>query len=203
MGAILEVGKLIIKLIILLVLAAAVYVLAASSTIMSKKLQTAPVKSSLGVAEANKENIMKIFSPVFKEGEAIPVQYTCDGGDFNPALEISGAPQGTESLALLMDDPDSPSGNFVHWIIWNIRAEETLIQENAKPEGAAEGVNGFGRVGYGGPCPHSGTHRYFFRLYALDKMLDLTPGADAAALKQAMEGHVLAEVELMGRYTRR
>lgn len=202
MKEIIAISKLLIKLIFLLILAAAVYTFAASSSILSKRSQAAPAGSSLVAAEANKENIMKISSPIFKEGEAIPLKYTCDGDDFNPALEISGMPQGTESLALLMDDPDSPSGNFVHWIVWNIRAEEAAIKENATPESAAEGVNGFGRVGYGGPCPHSGTHRYFFRLYALDNMLDLLPGANAAALKQAMEGHVLAEAELMGRYMR-
>ncbi|MBI5045637.1 MAG: YbhB/YbcL family Raf kinase inhibitor-like protein [Candidatus Niyogibacteria bacterium] len=146
---------------------------------------------------------MKISSPIFEEGAAIPEKYTCDGDDASPALEISGVPAGTQSLALLMDDPDSPSGNFVHWTIWNIRANETEIKENTKPEGAVEGVNSFGNIGYGGPCPHAGTHRYFFRLYALDKTLDLSSGADVVALKQSMEGHVLAEAKLMGNYTRR
>lgn len=174
------------KLIFLLALATAIYVLAISSSIM-----------------VNKENIMKIFSTTFKEGEAIPLKYTCDGDDVNPILNISGTPKETKSFALLMDDPDSPSGNFTHWIIWNIQPSETEIKENGKLEGTVEGVNGFGNIGYGGPCPHSGTHRYFFRLYALDQMLDLSSGADVAMLKQAIEGHVLAEAELMGNYSRR
>ncbi|MEK7647070.1 MAG: YbhB/YbcL family Raf kinase inhibitor-like protein [Patescibacteria group bacterium] len=203
MKEIIIISKLLIKLIFLLALAAAVYVLAASSSIISKRSQTAPIEQSSGAVGVNQENFMKIFSPSFEDGAAIPAQYTCDGDDSSPALKISDVPPEAKSLALLMDDPDSPSGNFAHWVMWNIRPDEKEIKENGKPENIVEGINSFGNTGYRGPCPRSGEHRYFFRLYALDMMLDLSSGAGALELKQAMQGHVLTEAEAMGRYIRR
>jgi len=151
---------------------------------------------------------MKLISSAFKEGEMIPSKYTCDGPDVSPPLEWSDAPAGTKSFALISDDPDAPVGTWVHWVIFNIPANEHKLEENVpKTEvlknGARQGKNDFGRLGYGGPCPPGGTHRYFFKLYALDRELDLRPGATKRDLLKAMEGHVLAEAYLMGKYKRR
>ena len=146
---------------------------------------------------------MIISTPAFKNGENIPSKYTCDGENINPPLEISGVPTGTKSLVLIMDDPDSPSGTWLHWSVWNISPQTTEIPENSVPAGAKEGLTSFGEIGYGGPCPHSGKHRYFFRLYALDSKLDLPQGASRTELEQAMAGHILAEAELMGLYERK
>jgi len=148
-----------------------------------------------------------LVSAAFAGGGEIPVVYTCDGEDLSPPLEWGAAPDGTASYALVCEDPDAPVGNWVHWVAYNIPAGTTSLPEgagNAEPaeHGMTGGTNSWGRTGYGGPCPPSGTHRYFFRLYALDTFLELDPGADAEALREAMEGHVLAETELMGRYSR-
>ena len=146
---------------------------------------------------------MRIESPAFGEGEPIPPRYTADGEDVSPPLRIEGVPEGTRTLALVVDDPDAPMGTWVHWVVWNVPADATAFPEGGVPEGAVEGVNSWGRRGWGGPSPPSGTHRYFFRLYALDTRLDLPPTADRRALEAAMRGHVLAEAVTMGRYTRR
>ncbi len=145
---------------------------------------------------------MIISTPIFKNGGNIPPKYTCDGENVNPPLEISDVPAGARSLVLIMDDPDSPGGAWLHWSVWNIDPKTTEIMENSAPAGAVEGATGFGRTGYGGPCPRSGEHRYFFRLYALDSKLNLPAGARRPELEQAMAGHVLAEAELTGRYRR-
>jgi len=145
---------------------------------------------------------MELCSSAFDQGAMIPSRYTCDGADVSPPLTISDVPEGTVSLALVMDDPDAPGGTFDHWLVWNIPAGTTRIPEGAEPEGV-QGRTGFGRLGYGGPCPPSGTHRYRFKLYALDRTLDLPEGSGKSALESAMEGHVLAEALLEGRYSRR
>jgi hypothetical protein len=145
---------------------------------------------------------MKIESPVFENQEEIPSKYTCDGQDINPPLEFSEIPERTKSLALIMDDPDAPMGTWVHWILWNISPERREISENSLPPGAIEGKNSWGRIGYGGPCPPSGSHRYFFKLYALDTQLELSSQADKAELEKAMEGHILEKAELIGLYSR-
>lgn len=150
---------------------------------------------------------MQITSTVFKEGGMIPPRYTCDGQDISPPLEWKEAPPGTKSLALIADDPDAPMGTWVHWVIYNIPPNATRLEENIKPEkeskdGMRQGKNDWPRIGYGGPCPPSGTHRYYFKLYALDAMLDLGPGATKADLLQAMKGHILRESRLMGKYKR-
>lgn len=145
---------------------------------------------------------MVILTPAFKNGENIPSKYTCDGDNVNPRLEISDVPAEAKSLILIMDDPDSPSGTWLHWSVWNIDPKTTEIPENSVPQGAVEGMTGFGETGYGGPCPHSGEHRYFFRLYALDSKLDLPAGASRPELERAMDGHILAGAELMGLYRR-
>ena len=141
---------------------------------------------------------IKINSPAFENGKPIPVKFTADGDDISPILEWSPGPRGTVSYALIMDDPDAPRGTWVHWIAWNIT--DTRIKEDSRS--LTEGRNSWNRVGYGGPAPPSGTHRYFFRIYALDTMLDLPDSTDVNALKKAMRGHVLAQGELMGTYSR-
>jgi Raf kinase inhibitor-like YbhB/YbcL family protein len=148
-----------------------------------------------------------LSSNAFIQEAAIPTRYSCDGENISPPLEWGDPPQGTESFALILDDPDAPGGTWVHWILYNIPAEvralpEAIPPEEELPDGSRHGENSFGRLDYGGPCPPSGTHRYFFKLYALDVTLDLEPGVDKKTLLQAMEGHVLAEAELMGTYPR-
>jgi Raf kinase inhibitor-like YbhB/YbcL family protein len=138
----------------------------------------------------------------------IPVRFTCDGEDRSPELAWSGAPVGTETFALVVDDPDAPGGDWVHWVLFDLPAESTGLPEGVPasehPEpGGVHGKNSWGRLGYGGPCPPSGTHRYFFRLYALDRRLALRAGATKAEVLAAAEGHVLDRAELMGRYSRK
>ncbi len=145
---------------------------------------------------------MEIKTKAFKNGGKIPSEYTCDGRDVWPDLEISGVPEEAESLALAMDDPDSPSGVWDHWVVWNIPADTKIIKSGELPPRAAEGINTWGRNGYGGPCPGSGEHRYFFKLYALDSVFNLSSSAHKTDLEKAMDGHVLAKAELSGRYQR-
>lgn len=144
---------------------------------------------------------MKISSSAFADGKSIPSKYTCDGADTSPPLSIEGVPPGAKSLALIMDDPDAPGGTFDHWIVWNIDPKTTAIAEGQSPKGIA-GRNGFGKDGYGGPCPPSGEHRYYFKLYALDMTLNLPPSSKKADLEKAMKGHTLADAQMMGRYRR-
>jgi Raf kinase inhibitor-like YbhB/YbcL family protein len=144
-----------------------------------------------------------ITSPAFKTGDFIPAKFTCDGEDVNPSLVIGNVPPETKSLALIMDDPDAPSGMWVHWVLWNIDPKTTEISEDSVPAGAKLGVNDFRQTPYGGPCPPSGTHRYFFKLYALDAKLELSASTNKAALEKAMKGHILVKTELMGRYKRK
>lgn len=149
-----------------------------------------------------KEMLMKIESPVFDHKKEIPSKYTCDGEDINPPLTFKNIPQNTKSLTLIVDDPDAPKGIWTHWLLWNINSETKEIRENVLPHGAIQGKQSWGKAGYGGPCPPSGTHRYSFKLYALDTKLDLPPEADKAQLERAMEGHILANAELIGLYSR-
>lgn len=146
---------------------------------------------------------LALTSPAFRQGEAIPSRYAKDGEDVNPALVISGAPRGTSAFALIVDDPDAPSGTWVHWVVWNIPPDTSEIAAGQLPDGAVEGRNSWNDNVYGGPSPPSGTHRYFFRLFALDTALHLSPRAGAGDLRRAMKGHVLAEAELMGTYRHR
>ena len=149
-----------------------------------------------------------VTSPVFQEAGMIPSKYTCDGENVSPQLKWEGIPEGTKSLALINDDPDAPMGTWVHWVMWNIPADLRGLPENIPPEkelpnGSKQGLNDFKRHGYGGPCPPSGTHRYYFKIYALDSELDLANTATKKDLLNAMEGHILAECQLMGKYERR
>jgi Raf kinase inhibitor-like YbhB/YbcL family protein len=150
---------------------------------------------------------MEIKSSAFGSGEMIPAKYTCDGADFSPQLEWSGSPAGTRSFALICDDPDAPMGTWVHWVIYDIPPTATMLAEGITrekdlPGGGTQGINDFRKIGYGGPCPPGGTHRYFFKLYALDAMLGLKPGITKDQLLTAMRGHILGEAQLMGTYKR-
>ena len=145
---------------------------------------------------------LQISSVEFDHNGKIPGKFTCDGQDVNPELRISGAPADTRSLALIMDDPDAPVGVWDHWVMWNIKPTET-IKENSVPDGAVQGRNGWGRNEYGGPCPPSGEHRYFFKVYALGETLNLPPSSDKKALEKAIKGKILAQGELIGKYSRK
>ena len=150
---------------------------------------------------------IQVTSPVFEEGGEIPRKYTCDDLDVSPPLEWTDVPEGTKTIVIVCDDPDAPMKTWVHWVIFNIPGDVTRLPENVPPEkelanGARQGMNDFHKVGYGGPCPPSGTHRYFFKIYALDSTLDLPAGISKSHLMIAIEGHVLSESHLMGTYTR-
>lgn len=150
---------------------------------------------------------IQITSSAFEEGKFIPSKYTCDGADVSPPLKWSNAPQNTKTFALICDDPDAPVGTWVHWVLYNIPATITELPEGVPSDktlsnGAIHGINDFKKYGYGGPCPPSGTHRYYFKIYALDTELKLAPGAKKSDVEKAMEGHILAKGELMGRYKR-
>lgn len=156
---------------------------------------------------SEKEMIMKIESAAFTEGEMIPSKYTCDGEDVSPPLVWSIIPDGTKSFVLIADDPDAPMGTWVHWVLYDLPGDATSLPENLPSSkelknGAKQGTSDFGNIGYGGPCPPGGTHRYFFKLYALDSKLNLEPGLTKAQLLKAMDGHILAQGELMGKYKR-
>ena len=158
--------------------------------------------------EKGKKMDIEVTSPAFAEGELMPATYTADGEDISPPLEWTGVPEGAKSIALINDDPDAPVGTWVHWVLYNIPPDVTSLEENMPPDetlanGARQGTTDFGRIGYGGPAPPSGTHRYFFKVYALDTMLDLPTGATKRQVGDAMQGHVLAEGQLMGKYSRR
>lgn len=144
---------------------------------------------------------MKLTSPAFAHNGAIPSEYTCDGDDLSLPLIISDAPSNTKSLALIMDDPDAPVGTWDHWIVFNITPSTKEIPQGTEPNGIA-GRNSWGKTGYGGPCPPSETHRYFFKLYALDTILNLPEGSTKKDIEKAMQGHIIAQAQLMGTYKR-
>lgn len=145
---------------------------------------------------------MTISSPAFKANQSIPAKYTCDGDGVNPPLQFSGVPAQAKSLALIVDDPDAPSGDWTHWLVWNINPETAGIAEGSTPREATEGTTSFGSTGYGGPCPPSGQHHYRFTLYALDSKLDLPTRTTGDGLKQAMQGHIVGQAEVIGVYGR-
>jgi Raf kinase inhibitor-like YbhB/YbcL family protein len=145
---------------------------------------------------------MKITSSAFHEGANIPSKFTCDGSDTSPPLQIEGVPSGAKSLVLIVDDPDAPSGLFTHWLVWNIPPQTGSIAEGNAPQGV-QGANDFGKSGYRGPCPPPGTHRYSFKIFALDRELELRSGAKRSQVDAAMKGHVIAQGELVGRYAKR
>ncbi|MCX7120433.1 MAG: YbhB/YbcL family Raf kinase inhibitor-like protein [Gammaproteobacteria bacterium] len=147
---------------------------------------------------------MKLTSNAFLNGELIPRQYTCDGSDLSPQLHWNGAPENTRSFVLIVDDPDAPMGNWDHWLLFNIPSNVNQLKENIAelPSGTNEGKNSWEKTGYGGPCPPSNIHRYFFKLYALDNLLPLKNGVTKEEIIKAMQGHILAHAELLGRYER-
>ena len=151
---------------------------------------------------------IKVTSTAFSHEGLIPSKYTCDGADVSPPLQWQGIPKGTKSIALISDDPDAPVGTWVHWVLFNLPPDAASLDENVPrqetlPNGARQGKNDFGKIGYGGPCPPSGTHRYFFKICALDTLLDLPPGSKKSDLLKAMEGHILGRGQLMGKYKRK
>ncbi len=150
---------------------------------------------------------MHLQSPAFLTGNTIGFQYTCDGDNFSPPLSWDTPPDDTVSFALIVEDPDALQKTFTHWVVYNLPTTigylpEGVANKATLPDGGVQGTNDFGQLGFGGPCPPSSTHRYFFKLHALDRMLDLAPGASKAEVMAAMEGHILESVELMGRYAR-
>jgi hypothetical protein len=159
-------------------------------------------------AQGGRTMALVISSPSFSAGADIPRKHSCDGADISPQLTWSGAPAGTRSFALIADDPDAPVGNWTHWVLYDLPATATGLLENVSkveepPAGGRQGRNDFRKIGYGGPCPPPGKpHRYFFKLYALDRPLELKAGASQKEVEQAMKGHVLAQAELMGKYGR-
>ena len=162
-----------------------------------------------GVTNSNegrgREMNIKLNSTAFQPDGMIPAKYTCDGANVSPPLEWSGVPEATKSLALICDDPDAPGKTWVHWVVFNQPASKTSLPENVPPQetiagGGKQGTNDFKKIGYGGPCPPSGTHRYFFKIYALDTELKLDSKTTKDQLSQAMKDHLLAQGELIGRY---
>jgi Raf kinase inhibitor-like YbhB/YbcL family protein len=150
----------------------------------------------------SKVEALKISSPAFENGGKIPKEYTCDGKNVNPPLKIDNAPLNVKSFALVFDDIDAPRGTYVHWIVWNIDPGLKEMRENSVPEGAVQGVNDFKKRNYGGPCPPGRAHRYVFKIYALDTLLDLNPNGSKKDLEKAMEDHIISRAQLTGLYKR-
>ncbi|HVU60001.1 MAG TPA: YbhB/YbcL family Raf kinase inhibitor-like protein [Candidatus Saccharimonadales bacterium] len=144
---------------------------------------------------------LQLTSPVFADGDIIPKKYTCKGINVSPPLEVHHVPAEAASLALILHDPDAPSGDFLHWSIWNLGTDIVSLSEDEVPDGARQGTNDFGKVAYGGPCPPSGTHRYIFELYALDAELAVDDGADREELMEAIDTHIVAQATLTGTVT--
>jgi hypothetical protein len=149
------------------------------------------------------EGKIKITSSGFQEGGTIPEKFSKNGQNVSPGLRVEGVPADAKSLALIVDDPDAPVGLFTHWLIWNLDPKTTEIAEGSAPSGAVPGRNDFGDIGYGGPQPPSGTHRYYFKIFALNSPLVLKPGAKRKDVDAAMKGHVIAQGQVMGRYSKK
>lgn len=145
---------------------------------------------------------LELTSNAFTNGQSIPAKYSCTGRNISPALTWTEPPVGTQSFALIVDDPDAPTGTWVHWVLFNIPAEARSLQENTDTGAMSFGKNSWGDLGYGGPCPPSGTHRYYFKLYAIDSTINLLPGATKEQVLQEMQGHILAQGELMGTFSK-
>lgn len=145
---------------------------------------------------------MKLTSPAFTHNEVIPSKYTCDGENINPPFLIEGVPDGAKELVFILDDPDSQAGTWLHWTMWGISPDTKEIGEDSIPSGAKEGLSSFGHIGYGGPCPVSGTHRYSFRIYALDKVMDLQEGSALDELEKEINTSVIDRAEIIGLYGR-
>jgi Raf kinase inhibitor-like YbhB/YbcL family protein len=151
---------------------------------------------------------IELISRSFGEGESIPSKFTCDGANVSPQLSWNCSVEGVKTFVLIVEDPDAPSGNFTHWLVYNIPADVNLLMENSTPtknvrDEVLMGTNDFGRIGYGGPCPPSGTHHYYFRMYGLNTAVHLDSGATKREVLKKMEGHIIARAELMGTYQRK
>jgi Raf kinase inhibitor-like YbhB/YbcL family protein len=182
-----------------LVIALVILAVGAGILIMTQRTALAPATPTKSVGS----NGMEIRSTAFNNNEAIPGRYSCQGEKINPPLTFSGVPQGTASLALVVDDPDAPNGTFDHWVMWNLPSSLSEIPENWELEpGVSVGANGVGDSKWTAPCPPSGTHHYHFKLYALDRKLDLAEGSSKGDLEKAMEGHIVAQTELVGTYAK-
>lgn len=189
---------LIVILLVGVILGTGVYFWSRKNQLKDTPKASSPPTSQLTINPKN----MKITSSAFGNGENIPVKYTCDGEKINPPLQISEVPSEAKSLTLTVEDPDAPSGTYIHWTVWNIKPAASEIPENSVPQGAVQGTTSAGKPGFVGPCPPTGTHRYDFRLYALDTELELDSSAKIDGLKKAMEGHIIDNAELLGKYTR-
>ena len=167
-----------------------------------------PIEDETSIEEEIIMETLSIYSDVFEDGATLSSAYTCDGDDISPAISWEEVPAGTQSIALVMDDPDAPGRTFVHWVIYNIPASRSglpsgVAKNNTLDDGSLQGKNDFGKIGYGGPCPPSGKpHRYVFKVYALDTEPDLKSGATKSQLEAAMKGHILAQGEMVGTYGR-
>ena len=169
-----------------------------------QKAITGAAVASLLVAIASfaaGEAKMKVTSSAFEQGGNMPAKFTCDGSDTSPPLQITGIPPNAKTLVLIADDPDAPNGLFTHWLVWNIRPQTNSIAEGSAPKGV-QGANDFGKTGYRGPCP-TGIHRYSFKIFALDRELDLRTGVKRSQVDVAMKGHIIAQGELVGHYARK
>lgn len=181
-----------------------------STTITPDRVLTdQPATAAPELPETEATMSLEITSDVFVNGQAIPAKYACTGRNISPPLAWNDPPPGTQSFALIMDDPDAPMGTWVHWVLYNISADARGLPEdlpvtgkNIDPEAIFVGKNSSGKIGYDGPCPPSGMHRYYFRLYALDSLISLLPGATKEQVLKEMDGHILAQGELMGTFSK-
>jgi Raf kinase inhibitor-like YbhB/YbcL family protein len=197
-----KIGKyhVIMKLLITIIFIILVFSIGCNAENKDMTNQEEIIDKGTPVQEVEVKN-MKLTSPAFEHNKDIPSEYSCDGSDTSPELIIGDIPENAKSLVLINDDPDAPVGTWDHWIIFNISPTTTKIDKGKEPVGTP-GKNSWGKTGYGGPCPPSGTHRYFFKLYALDIKLDLQEGASKAEIEKAMQGHILEQTELIGLYKR-
>ena len=186
--------KLVIILIILVLIGGGIFLY------FSKNLQRS--ENGNPQSKLNLPKIMKLNSSAFEDNQSIPAKYTCDGEDISPPFDISEVPTETKSLVLIIDDPDAPMGTWDHWIIWNVDSSVSQIKENEVPSGAVEGLNSFKKQSYGGPCPPSGIHHYHFKLYALNKKLELDSSSRKKEVEKEMAGFILDQAELIGLYQR-
>lgn len=192
------------KVLVLIVLVVAVGAVAILFVGKGAKKAPGAVTSGQKVQESPgiKLSTVKLISSVFENNQLIPQKYTCDGEDVSPPLKISDVPDAARSLVLIVDDPDAPSGDWVHWTVWNIDPKTTEVAENSVPDDGIEGLTDFGKSGWGGPCPPSGTHHYQFKLYALDSTLNLSSSSKKVDIEEAMEGHILDQTLLVGLFKR-
>lgn len=178
---------------------------AASATTTPQAAATSALESettATNIVSMEATMSLTLTSDAFANGQSIPVKYSCRGKNISPALAWNEPPAGTQSFALIVDDPDAPMGTWVHWVLYNIPASTRSLQESTDPSAMSVGKNSSGNMRYDGPCPPSGTHRYFFKLYALDSTLSLSPGSTKEQVLNAMKGHILAQGELMGTFSK-